>query len=71
MAQSIPLSKELTNELHKAAGRVIKFLRKDLQGVETDIKSINAQLTHIQERIDSLNKDLSKIEKHVKVIGGR
>jgi septal ring factor EnvC (AmiA/AmiB activator) len=65
------LSKELSNAIYEAAGRVVKLLRKDLKDVETDVKSIDSQLTDIQERVDKLVTQLSKIERHVKVIGER
>ena len=65
------LDKEVQNELHKAAGRVIKLLRKDLKPVYADMGAIKGEITDINESVARIKKDLIEIEQHLQSVRRR
>ena len=67
----LTLDKELVNELHKAAGRVIKLLRKDLQPMYDDMGAVRGEVTDISERIAGIKKDLTAIETQMRSRRGK
>ncbi len=62
------LDRELQNELHKAAGRVIKYLRQDLKPLYADMGAIKGEVTGINDSVARIKKDLSDIEAHLKAV---
>ena len=62
------LDKELQNELHKAAGRAIKLLRKDLKPIYDDMGAVKDQVNDMGENIAKMKKDLSEIQDHIQAI---